>query len=309
MIHFSSARRDLFWLVVLALSVFTGASWFEVSEYLLELSRPFEFLQLDEVPLTLLILSLGLVWFSRRRWQEARQEVLARKASEQALAASREQLRQLTRQGLATQEGERRALARELHDELGQTLNAIKLDAVAIRAANAKHQEGTRQAAASIIALTDHAHAVVRGIIGRLRPVALDELGLPGALEHLRATWQRHLPSLEIRLHIDTFATVLDEIVAMTLYRLAQEGLNNIVRHAGATKASIRLKCTSDGIELTIGDDGRGFDPPSLGHPGLGLIGMRERAEALGGSISIDSAPGRGCVLRACLPYPKERRT
>jgi signal transduction histidine kinase len=218
----SPARRDLAGLVVLTVVVYLSASWFEASERLLILSRPFEFAQLDELPLTLLALSLGLVWFSWRRWQESRMELRARIAGERALAESREQLRLLTRQGVLQQEKERHELAQELHDELGQTLNAIKLDAV-----------------------------------------------------------------------------------AMALYRIAQETLNNIVRHALAQRVRIRLEQVADGIALRIADDGCGFDSARRSGSGLGLLGMRERAEALGGCFLVHSAPGQGCEIEVFLPLAK----
>lgn len=303
-ILFSSARRDLFLVVLLAIVVFILASWLEASEYLLALSRPFEFAQIDEVPLMLLVLSTGLAWFARRRWLEARQELCARIAGERELAANREQLRQLTHQGLALQESERRVLARELHDELGQYLNAIKIDAVAIRATEPGHRESAQQAAASIISLTNHAYAAVRNIVGRLRPVALDELGLPVALEHLRATWQQRLPKLEIELQVamlDTLEPALDETTALMLYRVTQEALNNVVRHAGAQRVTICIRQIDGAIELVIADDGCGFDPSGR-NAGLGLLGIRERAEAADGDMTIISAAGAGCTLIVHLP-------
>jgi signal transduction histidine kinase len=305
---FSSARRDLFLVVLLAIVVFALASWLEASEYLLALSRPLEFAQIDELPLTLLVLSAGLAWFSRRRWLEARQELRARIAGERELAANREQLRLLTRQGLAAQESERRALARELHDELGQYLNAIKIDAVAIRTAVPGHREPVQQMAASIILLADHAYAAVRNIVGRLRPVALDELGLAVALEHLRAIWRQRLPSLEIELQtalLDTLEPELDETTSLMLYRVTQEALNNVVRHAGARRVTISMRRIEGVIELSIADDGCGFDAYGKSF-GLGLLGMRERAEAAGGDMAIASAPGAGCTLIVRLPCTRD---
>lgn len=310
-IPLSSARRDMLWVALLAIVVFALASWLEASEYLLALSRPLEFAQIDEFSLMLLVLSTGLAWFARRRWLEARQELHARIAGERELAASREQLRQLTRQGLALQESERRALARELHDELGQYLNAIKIDAVAIRATAPGHRESTQQAAASIISLADHAYAAVRNIVGRLRPVALDELGLSVALEHLRATWQQRLPKLEIELRVamlDTLEPVLDEPTALMLYRVTQEALNNVVRHSGAQRVTICIRQIDGAIELVIADDGCGFDAFGK-NAGLGLLGMRERAEAAGGKMTLASAVGKGCTLIVRLPCPAGAET
>ncbi|PKO82961.1 MAG: two-component sensor histidine kinase [Betaproteobacteria bacterium HGW-Betaproteobacteria-11] len=307
----SPARRDLAGLVVLTVVVYLSASWFEASERLLILSRPFEFAQLDELPLTLLALSLGLVWFSWRRWQESRMELRARIAGERALAESREQLRLLTRQGVLQQEKERHELAQELHDELGQTLNAIKLDAVMIRNVNAESAASSRsrdavyQAAQSVVTLTDHAYGAVRQIIGRLRPVALDELGLAVALEHLKHIWQRRLPALDIELDVELGERDIGEAMAMALYRIAQETLNNIVRHALAQRVRIRLEQVADGIALRIADDGCGFDSARRSGSGLGLLGMRERAEALGGCFLVHSAPGQGCEIEVFLPLAK----
>lgn len=308
MFPLSSVRRDLLGLFVLTVGTYLSASWLEASERLLMLSRPFEFAQLDELPLTLLALSLGLVWFSWRRWRESQRELRASIASERALVESREQLRLLTRKTVSQRENEGRELAHELHDELGQTLNAIKLDAVTIRNANteAATSDTVSQAAQSIIALVDHAYGAARRITGRLHPVALDEMGLAAALEHLQHTWQRRLPALAVKLDTALGECEIDAATALASYRIVQEALNNTVRHAGARWVSIWIERVEGGITLRIADDGRGFDFAERSGSGLGLLGMRERAEALGGSFFVRSAPGHGCTIETFLPQAED---
>jgi two-component system sensor histidine kinase UhpB len=148
----------------------------------------------------------------------------------------------------------------------------------------------------------DRVYAVVAGLIRQLRPVAFDELGVAAALEHCVGDWRHRLPSTRIHLGIDCDLSRLDAARALALFRLVQESLTNIARHAQARRVEIRIDApTAECIGATITDDGRGAD---LGIPGrgLGLIGMRERASAFGGSLVLSSAPGAGFTVRATLP-------
>jgi PAS domain S-box-containing protein len=222
------------------------------------------------------------------------------------LAHALEENRRLSQRSMQVQEEERRNLARELHDELGQSLNAIKVDAVTIRDRSDNAAEVERGAKA-IIEVSGQVYDVVRSLMQRLRPVALDELGLRSAVEYGMEQWRRRHPAVRCSFTAQGDLDNLSEQVNITLYRLAQECLTNVAKHAQATRAAICLSrvagAARDGEEVRFSfeDDGRGFDP-SQRRQGLGLVGLRERVEALGGHFDLQSAPGHGVRVRASIP-------
>lgn len=213
-----------------------------------------------------------------------------------ALERSREENRQLAQQSIAIQEAERRALARELHDELGQSIAAINAVAASIEpAAGAK-------GAATIAAIAARMHAVVRGMLSRLRPALLDEFGLVRALQELVDGWNERQPDTFCRLTVRGSVERVGSEASIGLYRVVQECLTNVSKHANATEVAIVLARDADGtLRLTVTDDGDGFDP-HLVRPGLGLLGMRERIEALGGGFKAISVPGNGASVAIELP-------
>jgi signal transduction histidine kinase len=155
--------------------------------------------------------------------------------------------------------------------------------------------------------MTDHLQLVVRDIVQRLRPPGLDELGLSAALENCVDGWRRRLPSVNIEMAVSDDLGPLDEATNITLYRLVQEGLTNVARHAHASRVEVQLQQQSVGaaglpeVVLTMRDNGRGREaaPPNTG---VGLVGMRERVEALAGRFDITSVPGSGFGFTAWLP-------
>lgn len=271
-------------------------------------AQGFERIQLDELPLALLTLSLGLAWFAWRRWREMRIELGQRRVVERLLEAKQEELRSLSRRLTESHEAERRGLAHELHDELGQTLNAIKIEAVSIRNLHHATAPTTHRGALAIIRLTDHVYEVVRSMTSRLRPVALDELGLAGALEHDLMQWRRRLPQTSFALELGELPEHIDEPSAIALYRVAQEGLTNIVRHAAAHHVRLELDFLAEAksLRLALQDDGRGVELAAI-RQGLGLVGMRERIDGLGGAFSVASHPGQGFRIAASVPFTGQR--
>jgi PAS domain S-box-containing protein len=222
------------------------------------------------------------------------------KRAEQELRASSEQLRNLAAHLLSVREEERTRISREVHDELGQSLTAVKLD-LAWLAGRLPRRNGqmlerirsTRQLADSII-------RSVRRISTELRPAVLD-LGLAAAVE-----WQ--VQEFQARSGIQCKVRLLTrEVVASNastaMFRIFQETLTNVARHAKATRAEVVLQKQGDRLVLLIRDNGRGFDQadPSLSKS-LGLLGMRERAAILGGQVNISSAPGKGTTVTAWIP-------
>lgn len=299
------ARQDIA-VVVLGTAVCALlAVRFDLSERFLALTHAEEWAQLDEVPQILLVLAVFLSWFSWRRLSEARQEIALRAAAEQRLEDALQEIRRLGSRHTDIQEEERRSLAREIHDELGQYLVALRLAAAATdRDADAARE--LRDLKAAIIRHVDHMHASVREILARLRPAGLDELGLAVALDNLVQGWRDRLCTVDILLDTDALPLALPEEHSLALYRLAQECLVNLSRHAQAGRATLQLRHVPGEsgtacIEFTARDDGRGCDPQGL-RQGYGLAGMRERVEALGGSFAIDAAPGHGFVVRARIP-------
>lgn len=310
---FDPLRRAYLRDAILVASVTIGA-WvlcgvFNITETLRHLTAPYERYQLDEIPSMLLVLGLGLTWFATRRYGEARQEIARRKLAEEQLAAALADNRRLAQQYVELQEAERKALARELHDELGQYLNVIKLDAVGLRDDQRASPAATHQRSNAIVENCNHIHGALATLIRELRPTGLDELGLAAAVEHCVQTWRTRLPDVSLRLSISGDFTTLPESTAVTLYRLVQEALTNVAKHAAAHQVAIRLERAGgedtggERIEVTVADDGVGT---TAGIPtrGLGLIGMRERVMALQGELAFASMPGHGFELAARIPVP-----
>jgi len=300
----TAARRDLA-RVGVGVLLFWGVSVVvELNERVLSWTRPWERYQIDELPGVLLFLAAALAWYAWRRVADARSELRRRVAAEARLAETLLENRRLSLSHVRVQEDERRQLARELHDELGQHLNAIKIDAVSIRNWSAATLQDINEAARSIVLATDHVQGVIRDMLHRLRPVGLDELGLAAALEHLVAHWRTRNPSTQAVLEVTAPLDDLGEHENITVYRIVQEALTNVVKHARARRVSVVLaRETTEGREivLSIADDGSGANDWSSA-AGFGLVGMRERVEALGGNLRISSPASGGFLIRATLP-------
>jgi two-component system sensor histidine kinase UhpB len=223
----------------------------------------------------------------------------------EALERSREQNRYLAQQTIAIQEDERRAMAHELHDELGQSITAVK----AVAASLAQNQTPTAviHRAAAITEIANQMYAVVRGMLRRLRPVLLDEFGLVRALQNLIDGWNERHADAFCRFNVQGALDDLGDSVDIALYRLVQECLTNVAKHAGATEVVVNLeRVSTTRVRLGVTDNGKGFAPAAAPR-GLGLLGMRERIEALRGSLVVDTAPGRGVTITVELPIAVER--
>jgi glucose-6-phosphate-specific signal transduction histidine kinase len=298
-------RRDLVVVALVTACVAAFAVYVELNEAMFAVTRRWEVLQVDELPITLLALTLCLAWFAWRRFLDARRELDRRRIAEARLETLLFENRRLAQEYLHVQESERKLLAHELHDELGQYLNAIKIDAVAIQQRATDEALPLLRASSAIIEHADHVHCVVRDLIGRLRPVGLDELGLRAAVEHFLDGWRRRLPQLHFDIVLEGDLDEVGEPLALTLYRLLQEGLTNISKHARARRIAVRLqRCTNsegDEVVLSLADDGCGTEPGQH-HHGLGLVGMRERVEMLGGRFQVVTGPNRGFSMLARIP-------
>lgn len=225
------------------------------------------------------------------------------------LEQSREQNRYLTQQTLAIQEEERRHLARELHDEMGQSISAIK--AVASSINQRTQDEKIRTNINTITDISSRIYGVVRGMMRRLHPVILDELGLVPALNDVIDDWNTHHENTFCHFEVEGELAHLDSLskeVSITIFRLVQECLNNVAKHANAEDVYINLAKSGDKLSLSIIDNGQGFDLKQK-TTGLGLLGMRERVEALKGRYESSSEPGKGVSIEVRLnlqPHNKD---
>lgn len=240
-------------------------------------------------------------------------QVIVEKFNQMAevLERSRAQNRLLAQKSLAIQEQERRYLAHELHDELGQSVSAIKALAVSIGQRTADQPE-IAQSTQTIVDTSQRIYDVVRGMMRRLRPVILDELGLVPALQNVVDEWNDRHEEAFCRLSVDGDLSGLTDEAKINVFRIVQEALTNIAKHARATQVEIvfrRAVLDMDGmrkvLELVIADNGIGFDERRT-TAGLGLLGMRERTEALNGRFELQTAPGTGMRIRIVLPMEGE---
>ena len=213
-------------------------------------------------------------------------------------------LHRLSAQLVRAQEDERRTIARELHDEIGQELTGVKVElSVAERALEA----GTRVAnpLAEARAMTDRALQTVRNLSQLLHPPMLDDLGLVATLDWFVASFSRRTGIVAEFRHAGADVRLAPEL-EMCLYRLVQEATTNIARHAAARTCRVSLDIDSPTVRLLVQDDGRGFDPEeilaSAGRGGLGLLGMRERVAGFDGRLKIDSESGKGTLIVVELP-------
>ncbi len=212
----------------------------------------------------------------------------------------------LARQGLSIQEDERRALARELHDQMGQSISAIKAVAVSIRQNTAEREPAAADSARTIEQISSDVYASVRGMMSRLRPGVLDELGLVSALQEMVDAWNEHHGDTFCRFSAELEGAALSRDTEINVYRIVQEALTNVARHAAAETVSVTLAADEgegkrQTLRLLISDDGRGFDEANV-RRGLGLLGIHERVALLGGSVTVQSNPGRGVTIEAMIP-------
>jgi signal transduction histidine kinase len=230
-------------------------------------------------------------------------DITDRKLGEEALREYADRLQGLSRRVVEVQEEERRHLARELHDEIGQSLTAIGINIQAVkRACSAAELPQLEEC----IGLVDGAIQQVRHLSLDLRPAMLDDLGLASALrwyldhQAQRVGYTAHLAT-------DTGDVCVGPAIAIAAFRVAQEALTNVARHARARRVNVNLRLRDGALHLVVRDDGDGFNPEAIlrrgvNGEGLGLLGMRERAALLGGQVMIHSAPGRGTEVRLIVP-------
>jgi signal transduction histidine kinase len=221
---------------------------------------------------------------------------------------ARADLQALSARLVRAQEDERRTLARELHDEVGQSLSAIMMEASSVRvAADAGEIAGQvrgdiRDRVSSIALMAEKTLNTVRDMALLLRPSMLDDFGLLPALNwHAREMSKR--TGLHVRIEADEISDAFPDEHKTCIYRVVQEALNNAARHANARNLQVVVKTEGDRVVFSVRDDGSGFEKRFV--RGLGLLGMEERVRRLGGELHIDSVIGRGTTISAVLPLPE----
>ncbi len=210
----------------------------------------------------------------------------------------------LSRRMLQMLEANQRHMAQELHDELGQSITAIKAQSASL----AQSCPGSQNGAEAIVDICNHMYTVVRGMMNRLRPVVLDELGLATAIERLVDGWNSIHENTFAALSVNGDFNTVDDDISIHIYRIVQEALTNIAKHARAGNVTILLQRSGDGrITLHIEDDGQGFDART--RPlGMGLSGMQNRADSCNGNLSLVGIPGRGVKIDLVIPATTETR-
>ena len=234
------------------------------------------------------------------KWFGSSVDIEDRKRAEKDLEEANRQLKLLSRRRVKVQEEERRHLARELHDEIGQALTAAKIN---LQAAMEESDPAKSKRIQETAAILERLLGQVRQISLNLRPAMLDDLGLVPALRSLLDELGRRA-SVAVRFSAKNIPENLDPEIQTTCFRIAQEAITNAVRHAGATQIDVDLRREDGSFRLQVHDDGRGFEMPSPQSQtiGLGLLGMKERAALVGGRTKITSAPGEGTTVDANLP-------
>lgn len=225
----------------------------------------------------------------------------------QRLEESEARLRDLAAFLQTVREEERTRIARELHDELGQALTALRIDLGWLRnKCSGQPSLGTPAAerVGAALGVVEQSIVSLRRISEDLRPAMLDSLGLAAALEHHVAQFSQRT-GIPCRLHRNREEFDLAGDLATTVFRIVQEALTNVARHAGATDVIVRIEETDEGIRLDVTDNGKGFAGPT-GKKSFGIIGMRERAAILGGTLDIDSPADGGTRVTGWLPFPRD---
>lgn len=240
-----------------------------------------------------LLLSLGIAFITLARLR----------ALEIQSVRAESELRHLSGQLRTAQEQERRHLSRELHDQVGQMLTALRMELAAIARQHGDAESGVSERIARAKGTVEHTLRIVRNIAMMLRPSMLDDLGLVPALAWLVKEMSRS-SELEIRSTIDPALDELPDSHRTCLYRMIQEALTNTTKHSGGNLIDVTLQCDAQWVTGVISDNGRGFNRASGQQKGLGLVGMEERAKELGGSLRIESTPGRGTRIEIRLPRP-----
>ncbi len=230
------------------------------------------------------------------------QDITERKQVEDKLLHSRQELRELTAYVESAREEERKRIAREIHDELGQSMTGLKMDISWLSKKIDPSQQIFHQKANEMLQLIDATIHTIRRIATELRPGVLDNLGIQAAIEWQAQEFQ-HRTHIQTDIHFTPESITLDEHYSIALFRILQEALTNVARHAGATRVDITLRKDTAGIWFEIRDNGRGIaDARIANSKSLGLLGIRERVSLLGGTVGFTGKEGVGTTITVHIP-------
>jgi signal transduction histidine kinase len=306
-----TAFTDLLVISTICIVVFVLAIIFDLFEQLQRFIIQYRMIRLDEILVVLIMLGFALAIFSLRRWRELKEEIKERKAVAlqnaqlfQQAEISRERAQMLAQMLVEAQETERRRVAYELHDEVGQALTAIKIN-LQISRRNPASQHILPQIEDSI-SIVEQALQQVRNLSFDLRPSMLDDLGLAAALSSYTERLTQRI-GLTPRISTRLIETRVAPYIETTCFRIAQEALTNILRHAQAQQVCVELEQFQEELVLTISDDGKGFDVNTVLErathgKSLGLLGMQERTLIAGGKLEFESSPNNGARIIARFP-------
>jgi len=230
------------------------------------------------------------------------EDITERKRATEELHRSLDQLHALAARLQSVREEERTTVAREIHDELGQAMTAIRLDLAALRRELPPDGKGAALRIERLLKLADETIQSVRRIATELRPGVLDDLGLAAAVEWAAEEFQTRT-GMECHVSLPDSEISLDPERATALFRIFQETLTNVARHAHATEVKVRLARSNGDLFLEVHDNGKGISEGELSESqSLGILGMRERALVLGGELTITGAPGKGTTVNVRIP-------
>jgi len=254
----------------------------------------------DYVLKTRLVRLVPSVWRALREAAERRD----RRRAEDQLRRSHEQLRALTSYLQYVREEERTRISREVHDELGQALTGLKMDLSMLAGHLPRHDRTLHQKIKSMLAGIDSTIHTVRRISTELRPGILDSLGLVAAIEWQASEFQTRT-GISCNVTTTVSDTMWEQDFTTAFFRIFQETLTNVIRHATATRVEVKLAIEDVRLVLTVSDNGRGITEEQITNTrSIGLIGMRERAALVGGEINLQGAPGRGTTVAVRIPLP-----
>ena len=295
------SHKDLFAVISSFIFFLLLATQFELSEQIFAFSTIYEGIQLDELTLSLLVLSIGLAWYSWRRNKDALKEIQKRIRSQEKVQELLQRNSDLAQRLFTVQEDERRLLARELHDEMGQTCTAIRTEATVLSMSSLKTEE-VKKSALRISQSAEQLSVITRHMLQQLRPMVLDSMGLGEAVMALCSQWEKS-NGIACVCKVTALPDRLSDYLSVTVYRLVQEALTNVARHSYATMVKISICLSGDAmLLLTVSDNGQGFIDNHSEPCGFGLLGMQERVASLNGIFHIEGKTGLGVHIRIALP-------
>lgn len=307
-------HKDAFRAMLLVVLASLISIRINLAETLTEKLGRYESFQLDEMPFLLLFIALGLAWFAWRRMVEQKKEIALRVIVEEKNSQLLAENKSLTQHILKVQEFERLELARDLHDDIGQYLLAIRLDASALTIKGDADHPARR-----ILSNAGHIQGMAKSLMRRLRPAPTTSKNCVDGIHLLVQEWREQKINTQIELHIDEHlqffteqsaekdSTVIEQI-SVVVYRFIQEALTNIAKHAQAKQVAISLSLVNVSLNagaqhlfIEIKDDGKGLDVQTASS-GMGMIGMRERINAVNGEFIVRSNSPQGLIVRAKIP-------